>query len=804
MTTAQNANNSYLDSFVQFAADYGLALTAADIIADGKFHRTPIIGSKNGSKDGSYFFHADDPPRGYVENFTTGQKAVWRPDGSDELTAEDRDRIEKARKRREEKQQAEYAKAAKLAATIWNAADNADPEHRYLSNKKIGAHHVKMLKRGAEHTTRFKPLDAQYGLLLVPAHGADNSLQSLQAIDALGRKKNLPGGKMAGGWCSIGTPKNGQVIAIVESFSTGASVHEVTGHPVVVAFSAGNLPQVAAMIHKQYSKSPLLIAGDNDHEKEAEGKGNAGRDAAQKAAQATGGILRIPEFQNDDAGSDWNDFANLYGKDAAAKALNIQGALHNQTPVDASEINYFFADDGQGNPKAYPRPFHETIERLNNLTGARVKALGGAIFALPETPGDPIRWLDNPDQLFSWLGSANKTTIDIKKNLQGAMSRGEMFAEVKATAQPVTSLETAPEFPPREGACYNHKPLADPDFAALQTLIAAFCPHTDADRHLLLAFFMSIMWGADAGQRPAWIVHSPHGRGTGKSRIPIMGARLLGQTPMIAKTSYDEGAIKKRLLSPAAMHKRILCYDNETGRVNCPELAEMITSDSISGHKLYEGEGERDNNLTYVITLNTQAGDSDMSSRSVTIKLARPPYDPNWEPRLRRHIDQHRQGIWAAIGEILNQEPAQIAVKTRWPVWEREILARLPGANIEELQHVVAERQKELDDEAEEAALILEAVEDLIRRNDGDPDTGRYFIKNHDMAALVNQSLNRRIGVVSAAKIVRGLIENDMAETMESARHGRHGRGFYWTGKNNISGNGQAALITANSCDAFV
>ena len=50
----------------------------------------------------------------------------------------------------------------------------------------------------------------------------------------------------------------------------------------------------------------------------------------------------------------------------------------------------------------------------------------------------------------------------------------------------------------------------------------------------------------------------------------------------------------------------------------------MITTDIISGKRLYMGEGRRPNTITHVITLNGASLSKDLAQRCIPIKLARP------------------------------------------------------------------------------------------------------------------------------------------------------------------------------------
>ncbi len=55
---------------------------------------------------------------------------------------------------------------------------------------------------------------------------------------------------MAGCYFSIGDVNGAVAVCICEGFATGASIHEATDYPVVVAFNAGNLGPVARVLRR--------------------------------------------------------------------------------------------------------------------------------------------------------------------------------------------------------------------------------------------------------------------------------------------------------------------------------------------------------------------------------------------------------------------------------------------------------------------------------------------------------------------------------------------------------------------------
>jgi putative DNA primase/helicase len=119
-----------------------------------------------------------------------------------------------------------------------------------------------------------------------------------------GSKRFLSGSKMKGGYHIIQQVKDAPVV-ICEGFATGATLaeHYCQYSTVICAFNAGNLYEVARWFRQSAMMHQLTIAGDNDHAN----KINTGADAAKKAALALGCMVSLPEFSDDEKGSDWND-----------------------------------------------------------------------------------------------------------------------------------------------------------------------------------------------------------------------------------------------------------------------------------------------------------------------------------------------------------------------------------------------------------------------------------------------------------------------------------------------------------------
>lgn len=244
-----------------------------------------------------------------------GSMFTWqcRGENAPQLTRAEREDIrakaEQARREAEAERDRDYQAAAIVARAEWDKAKPAKPGFPYLAEKRIKPHDARL---------------SDDGRLMVPVRGPDGEIQSLQFIASNRDKRFMPGGKMAGGWCLLGTVSAGVPVLLAEGFATAATLHETTGHPVICCFTAGNLGTVAAMMQTRYPDNPRLVCGDDDRATD----GNPGRTKATAAAQATGASLVFPRFQGA-AGSDFNDMANDMATEAGQDAVRhaIETAL---------------------------------------------------------------------------------------------------------------------------------------------------------------------------------------------------------------------------------------------------------------------------------------------------------------------------------------------------------------------------------------------------------------------------------------------------------------------------------------------
>ena len=303
------------EEFAQALRESGLHISALPEM-DGRLYRVPVEGDKGSERSGAYVGHLDGRPAGYIQNFRTGQRINWKAAGrASALDDQDRAQMaaEAAQKRQERaaERERQYERTAQEVDAIWTTATPAQA-HPYLAEKGVASHGLRQ--------------DA-LGRLLVPVRDADGKLWSFQRIGPDGFKQFYEGGRVEGGHFVIGDLAQPEPVLIAEGYATAATLHEITGRPAIVAFNAGNLMQVARTYRQLWPDREIYIAGDNDHRRQAEGKPNVGREKAEEAAAAIGGLVLLPTFAENDLGSDWNDIARAQGVDAAREQLTVAMAI---------------------------------------------------------------------------------------------------------------------------------------------------------------------------------------------------------------------------------------------------------------------------------------------------------------------------------------------------------------------------------------------------------------------------------------------------------------------------------------------
>lgn len=361
-----------IEKFRDAMAERGI-VTRDDIIPDGKLHRIRVDGDKKGQRNGWYILHCDEKPAGAFgcnRRYGNDQKFTWTAKATKPLTPAERrelrERMERQKLEREAAERARHAAAATLAQQIWDSAEECT-QHPYLTKKCIKSHglRVGVWEKVNPDTGEVRVISKR--ALLIPIRDTKKRIHSLQAIfpsKVMGDrdKDYLKDGAKEGLFYSFGKPLtvDGKlVIVICEGYATGASIHEATGHAIIVAFDAGNLLPVARVIRERFPDALIIMAADND-QWTLQPVENPGVTRARQAATEVGGLIAVPPFAAElgEVGkggpSDFNDLHEREGMDAVRKVF--ADALAPEPVEQVEEIGEVPPWDGPDEIESAPEP----------------------------------------------------------------------------------------------------------------------------------------------------------------------------------------------------------------------------------------------------------------------------------------------------------------------------------------------------------------------------------------------------------------------------------------------------------------
>lgn len=275
--------------------------------ANGDIHRFHVTGDKIGTKNGWYVLHADYPPSGAFgchkrqisEKFA---RSIHPNRTAEGIKQTDRaDHIEKLVQREQKKQK---------AIATWERATQATDKCQYLKSKSIRCHGLRYSRK--------------YNALLVPVMDSDGVIHGVQRIFPDGSKRFALGTDKYGHFYQIGNLQHGTIL-IAEGYATAATLLEVSGHAVIVAFDSGNLLPVAQAIRSKMPDCLIVLCADDDWS----AGDNPGLTAAIKAAVSVSGLLSVPVFRKsrDKEDTDFNDLHRLEGADAVKSCLQAVGVF---------------------------------------------------------------------------------------------------------------------------------------------------------------------------------------------------------------------------------------------------------------------------------------------------------------------------------------------------------------------------------------------------------------------------------------------------------------------------------------------
>ncbi|MEX0774673.1 MAG: hypothetical protein WD042_03045 [Phycisphaeraceae bacterium] len=491
----------------------------------------------------------------------------------------------------------------------------------------------------------------------------------------------------------------------------------------------------------------------------------AGREHVEALAQALDGkaasirVLALPGLPEKGDASDWldagGDIEDLVG-------MAEQAPLW--TPATAtSKATGDTADDGaQGSrPKVSNVDIEEvtlpdgekaivTTAKTPDEVGTNVFQKVGPIYALGNRglfvpDAQTVRFLPDDAAAFAWLKNNAEVYWAARANRGGTVvTRAEFMAHLSACpAERFADVSELPHHPSVPATFYCDTKLPSPNPARLTEFLDHLNPATPTDRALLEAMILTPGSGIQCGARPAFVLASDYGRGSGKTATAEAVAFIWGgsvDTSLATRDGIDR--LRQRLLHDSTAMRRVVLLDNLRGTTSNAEIESLITAGDIQGHKLYVGDATRPNRLTWIVTANSPSLSRDLADRSIVIRIGRP-HRSDFTGWALRFIAEHRMALVATAiarlaGPALCSIPADC--RDRWTAWQDAVLCRVDGGDLAAAEIIA--RRPSVDADAEDWGEFENEIREIIRAIGHDPDTETVAMPLTVLAARLSATTN--------------------------------------------------------------
>ena len=415
---------------------------------------------------------------------------------------------------------------------------------------------------------------------------------------------------------------------------------------------------------------------------------------------------------------------------------------------DDRVITNFEREYIEGEEVRYKKPPPEIRKDIYAATGGWPRLMDNVLFSPAREGVEGAIFFEKGNELFAWLEEQGRGVQWTGRELLvddggkvNSTSEAKMFNNLIQNTPPerrYRSVETLPHVPQREDLYYFERDLPEPTGKVLARFLDLFNPATKWDRFLIEAMILTGMWGGAPGKRPAFVITSDHGRGSGKTSTAQAIARVYGGVIGVkAGDGWDQ--LQQRLLDPSTASKRYTLIDNLKNRLSSAEFEAMITEPTINGKRMYVGDGERVNLLTWIFTANTPSLSNDLASRSVVIKVGQADHSVDFEAEVKDILDHHHDQLLSDIKARL-EEPVSGQVTDhadRWQAWQRAVLTRFEEAD--ELARIVQERRGEVDDDIAMSEEWNRATREILEKNGHNPDTIKTVIPSGQVVEIARK-----------------------------------------------------------------
>lgn len=579
----------------------------------------------------------------------------------------------------------------------WTAGAPASPDHPYLKKKGVQPHGLKV-----GTWPKLDPVSGKVrqleNVLILPVKNRKGHIVSLQGITPTGEKFHMYRGDKIGNFYPLGdkhkTVDGVQEIHFAEGYATAASGHEVSGHFTLCCYDAGNLMHVVRSVRDAKPDARLVILADNDTQREAEGKGNAGMRKATEVALETGAfVAHVPE------GGDFNDLRLAHG-DAAVLA-RVEAAvvptapyaekkLHKAPATSAAQVRATLSDEMRADDEALEpanvtdadRP-KITIERNNvkAINDIAEKALiaacpflysrGGEIVrpmiaTAPDGRGGATRTIkirtlkraalhEHLDAAACWVKYDGRSKCDMPVDApmtvadallaRGASSLRPLTGVIEApTLRADGSILDTPGYDTQTGllfipSCkYPMVPKAPQKADALaaimriEAVIDKYPFVSPVDRSVALAAILTCSIRRALNKAPMFAMNAP-APGSGKSAlVDVASIIVTGSTIPVFAQGENEAEFEKRLHGALLAGHSMVSFDNVTRPIEGNALCQAMTQQTMEVRPLGTSDTRTvPTSTTFFATGNGLVVRDDMTRRVLECRL-----DPGVErPELR-------------------------------------------------------------------------------------------------------------------------------------------------------------------------
>jgi len=407
-----------------------------------------------------------------------------------------------------------------------------------------------------------------------------------------------------------------------------------------------------------------------------------------------------------------------------------------------------------------------------------------------------IFYIHKQSTLFSWIMRKSKNMVDWRQGSE-FVTKEEFFEGLLAEAIRYEAISSVPDWPRRSDVYYSYGelPPPSPDHKVFEDLVKFFCPANEGYGAFLRAFLAAPLFYKYGVPRPAWIIDSEDGPGTGKTKLVFLVGHLYQNPPIEVTThdlKYNTADLVTRLVSGTGRHARVFLLDNVIGDFKSAEYAGLVTRADITGKAPYgRGEEIRPNNLTYVITSNSANVDNDTVIRSFYIYVRRPVDCGGWLERVMAYINAFRMQIFADIIDMLEKHEASggyaVSPVTRFSEFECRILQPMCGSfsSYADAVKLLGESRSESNIEEDHAQQIEDTIRAELAELSVNPERHSAFIHSSVLKDWL-AGMDDEFQGAAPIQIIRNLAKAGLLNRIDHRKRrlyhaGRRSSGIMWT-----------------------